>query len=79
MKFYASYSSNIKAELKMFDPNRHDRLIERPKPRYPKMPFQECEMNLIHRVVLYFPYFIQTIDIQVYLFSCVRLRAHLGF
>ena len=51
MKFYISYSSNIKAGLKMFAPNRHDRLIEGPKTRYPQMPFLECEINQIHRMV----------------------------
>ena len=53
MKFCISYGSYIKADSKMFAPNRHDNLIERPKTRYPKIPFQECEINQIHRTFLY--------------------------
>ena len=46
--------SNIKAESKMFAPNKHDRLIERPKTRYTWIPFQEYEINRFQRMVLYF-------------------------
>ena len=46
----------------MFPQNRRDRLIERPKTRYmyPRIPFQEYEINQFQRMVLYFPSFIET-------------------
>ena len=43
----------------MFAPSRHFKLIERPETRYPQIPFQECEINQIHRPALDFPYFIE--------------------
>ena len=43
--------------------NRHDRLIKRPKTRYPQIPFQEREINQNRKMILYTPSFIETIDI----------------
>ena len=52
-----SYGSNIKADSKMFAHNRHDRKIERQKARFPRILFQEYEINRNRWMVLYFSSF----------------------
>ena len=47
------HGSNIKAESKMFAPNRHDGLIERQKTRYTWISFQEYEINRFQRIFVY--------------------------
>ena len=60
----------------MFAPNRHDNLIERSKTRYPQIPFQECKINQIHQMVLYFPVLGEAID-NMSMFLCT-INAHSG-
>ena len=36
---------NIKAKVKVFAQNRHDRLVGKRKTRYPQTPFQEYEID----------------------------------
>ena len=56
----------------MFVPNRHDKLIERQKTSFTRIPFQEYKISQFHWIVFYFPSFIETI--KRCLCSCARLR-----
>ena len=56
----------------MFAPEMHVELIERQKTRYTRIPFQEYKISQFHRIVLYFPSFIETI--RRCLCSCAQLR-----
>ena len=52
--------------------NRLDKLIERQKTRYTRISFQEYKISQFHRIVLYFPSFVETIRRSIC--SCARLR-----